>query len=241
MTLALRAAFSLIELLVVISIIAVLAGLLLPSLGMVRASARRAQCASNLRQLSLGTMLYCDDNREKMPRLKEWQGGQEGWMWHWFEMIAPYVGDDGGATGGNETRAQIQARARTVIHACPNWKIDPEDWKIGIGMNYRLAMPGDIGHSDWWWNGAMPGYRRDFRLSSITYPSARCLYADSDWHALNPWRQTGDAQPTPSDYDFPLTRHRNKVNASFVDGHVGMFTDRIQAAWSCVDPGHEVP
>jgi prepilin-type N-terminal cleavage/methylation domain-containing protein len=60
-------AFSLVELLVVVAIIAALAALLLPSLSLVRDAARTAQCSSNLRQVGLAITGYTQDNRGLLP------------------------------------------------------------------------------------------------------------------------------------------------------------------------------
>src|SRR5262249_41378184 len=57
-----RPAFTLMELLVVLAIIAVLAAIIFPVLAGVRAKGRQASCASNLRQLALANGMYAGDN-----------------------------------------------------------------------------------------------------------------------------------------------------------------------------------
>lgn len=69
-------AFTLVELLVVIGIIAVLISILLPSLSKARQAAIKVQCASNMRQMGMGVALYANDNQGSMPY-------QTGDVW-WF-------------------------------------------------------------------------------------------------------------------------------------------------------------
>jgi prepilin-type N-terminal cleavage/methylation domain-containing protein len=60
-------AFTLIELLVVIAIIAILAAILFPVFAQAREKGRQAVCISNMKQFTLGMMMYVQDYDERFP------------------------------------------------------------------------------------------------------------------------------------------------------------------------------
>ena len=82
-------AFTLVELLVVISIIGVLIGLLLPAVQAARESARRTQCASNLRQVGLAMGQFCDTHRGRFPDTSHNEANDVELSW--IYTIAPFM------------------------------------------------------------------------------------------------------------------------------------------------------
>lgn len=60
-------AFTLIDVLVSMAVIALLIGIMMPSLSLVKETARRVACASNVRQIGLGFAMYGDDHKEHLP------------------------------------------------------------------------------------------------------------------------------------------------------------------------------
>jgi prepilin-type N-terminal cleavage/methylation domain-containing protein/prepilin-type processing-associated H-X9-DG protein len=99
--------FTLVELLVVIGIIAVLVGLLLPSLNRARENARQVQCLSNVRQIGMAFVMYGNNNRGDFPLRGRLNGASsEDWVWWQNPTGALITATVGPPAGGGMTAYQ---------------------------------------------------------------------------------------------------------------------------------------
>src|ERR671925_2083860 len=85
-----RRGFTLVELLVVVSIIALLIAILLPSLKKAREQSRQTVCLSNMRNMSTAVWMYTNENNDAFPLTRDRGGFQEG---GWINMLIPHAGN----------------------------------------------------------------------------------------------------------------------------------------------------
>jgi prepilin-type N-terminal cleavage/methylation domain-containing protein len=130
--------FSLVELLVVITIIGILVSLLLPAVQSAREAARKTSCANNQRQLAVALMNYSDTFKAFPP------GAIGGWGYSWGANILPQVEQqalfDGipwsdapnwYATDPGSLYVQNLARTRLPVFRCPSQSgAEATDWII---------------------------------------------------------------------------------------------------------------
>jgi prepilin-type N-terminal cleavage/methylation domain-containing protein/prepilin-type processing-associated H-X9-DG protein len=103
-----RRAFTLVELLVVIGIIALLVGILLPALQRAREAANVAKCASNLRQIGIAILSYANNHRGRLPpSASQKYGGQvypDGLFWSNMLVEGKYIDAPAGVDANGKAR-----------------------------------------------------------------------------------------------------------------------------------------
>jgi prepilin-type N-terminal cleavage/methylation domain-containing protein len=200
--------FTLVELLVVIAVISILAGMLLPALENAINSAKGISCANNLRQLGIFNSFYSDDNSGYItPYLSE---DGKGWYMH----IQEYDKSMGGF--------YIEI---PHLFQCPVSEYETSTGKLR-NWGYSINM----------YSFASFQYEK-VRISQIKSPSALILYGDCDPQSgasEPPYMML----PEGASYTvFPAFRHNNANVTLIVDGHTEMnlilpfWVDRHTPEW----------
>jgi len=206
-----RAAFTLIELLIVIAIIAVLAGLLLPVLSRAKESARSAQCLSQMRQIGLAVRLHADENDDEFPRSQHsaFSYGQPTWGRAIAEQLAE--------------SAQTWTNLLSSVYHCPSDR-RTTPWSYGQNVYFELDPQNDD------YAGSPQSWRR---TASIPHPAGTILQAETpgsvDHVMPHFWMTPQDAT------DVDPQRHKSRSNYNFVDGHAEALAFR-----HTYDPAHGV-
>jgi len=224
-----RSAFTLVELLVVIGIIAVLISLLLPALNSARRSARTVGCASNMRQIGQAMMNYVAENGGLLPFGAIYYELDRQTVWD--DLLHQYL-------GGTQARSGVLQRAITPnapsVLRCPEDQFDRPIWALP-GSVRSFSMPQSIqgsdpvtrvthgtgGSTNWVLATNSPqtlGFRA-YRMTELRNSSGTLLLVER--HERNVAGNVfGAVIDRPADQSPRVPPHNKRFNYLFVDGHI---------------------
>ena len=191
-----RRAFTLVELLVVISIIAVLAAILLSVTQKAGDTAKAAKCLAKLRSIGTAVTLYRNDKMAYPKAAHATTTSFTGQTW-WFKDVMPYLGDAPitVSVDGRDLQPGLDSPLR-----CPVVKV--RGWPF---MDYGI-------------NGyALPFGPDDVPIMKVDRPSTTFLVADSNAWVIIGWTGATLSQ----EFHF---RHGKAANVVMFDGHVEKVT-----------------
>lgn len=196
-----RSAFTLIEMLVVIAVIAVLAAILIPVGNSMLTRARLAESTSNLRQIGLAMQNYYNDNK----RWPSAAGGSGKRHWRAELVMSGYFGDSA------EVRSNAISFQQHPALNCPlQSALHPQvTRKDTFAMNQNL---GDQATPQPWHGPSNP--------AAMERPNKAALVSGGAFKAPNAFELT--FFPSAAAAALPMAVYQGKANVLFVDGHVDL-------------------
>jgi len=217
-------AFTLIELLIVIAIIAILAAILLPVLARAKQRGERAYCLNNMHQLAVAWIMYTDDNNGTLPpngdtsdqSTNTWVDG----IMQWDTVMAPH------ADNYNTSYLYDSLLGPYCGHAVGVYKC-PGDTKQGVkgsrvrSVSMNAFMNGISGQSQVTGLMDLPNYVVYNKITSMIAPGPSDLWVflDEQGDSINDGFFLVAMNQTTSWYDRPANYHGGTGAFSFADGH----------------------
>jgi prepilin-type N-terminal cleavage/methylation domain-containing protein/prepilin-type processing-associated H-X9-DG protein len=225
---AVRQAFTLLELLVVLAIIGLLAALLLPALSRSRAAGQQGRCVSNVRQIAVAIDLYTADNEQEFPLNYDGLAGRQLVPnWAYGNMADPFERRDADVLV-DPARTLLTPYLKTArLYKCPS---DRTDAVRSVSLNCRV-QPVRLSGAPRWLGGAGTNYPIFRRTGEMASPSQTFTVLDEDQRQINDGYFAVDLSNTGNPdgqgaaiplaiIDFPGQRHTRAATVAFGDGHV---------------------
>jgi len=240
--------FTLVELLVVVAIIAVLAGLLLPALAGAKGKSQAITCLNNIRQIELACLIYTDEFNDRLPynlgenEIRALRRQRQFLNWSTPIMDWERSTDNTNTALLTEGGIGPYASRSARIYKCPKDNY-VSDIQSGLGWPARVrsfsmnAMVGDAGtFSRSGANVNNPRYRQFFKSMQIPKPQQIFTFIEEHPNSL------GDGyflnQPdTPQWLRLPASHHSGAVELTYSDGHAETYRWKFPATRQKVRPG----
>jgi prepilin-type N-terminal cleavage/methylation domain-containing protein/prepilin-type processing-associated H-X9-DG protein len=221
--------FTLIELLVVIAIIALLLGILMPSLARARSTGKQVVCFSNLRQMGMAAGTYVADNAGRFPLaqlVKVGGGVQHEMNWDFQKTM------QSGLVTEHSAGLLWQGDSSIGIQQCPMFKgAANSEGDEHSGYNYNSSFIGGMYSTDYM-TGALVGIN-SAKEGQIRQPGDCAVFGDGQYsNGANKFMRSpfvgkldvGLAGLRP--YGTQGFRHSGNTNVAYADGSVAVVKKR---------------